>query len=111
MSKFFATVLRIIDGDTFVSRVDLSPFASGCFEPHVRILGIQAAELHKGSDEDRISARLAQAWLTARIAGRDVVLNTVREDNFGRLLAEVSLDGVDIGAEMLEAGLAVPFRR
>lgn len=94
-------VIRIIDGDTFTIRYDGE-------QTSVRIHGIDAPELRaSGGDE-------ARAALAALVEGRAVVLTfpeARKRDNFGRLLAVVHVDGVDVGAELLRQGHAVLYRR
>lgn len=91
-------VLRIVDGDTFVIRYDGEP-------TKVRILGIDTPERGElGYDE---ATNALQSFVDA--AGGTVRLRLSgprKRDNFGRLLAEVYAGCVDVGAAMLESGLA-----
>ena len=89
-------VLRVVDGDTFVVRYDGEP-------TKVRLLDIDTPERGKaGYDE-------ATDVLRSLIRGRTVTLHfdaDRKRDNFGRLLARVTVNGTDIGGVMLERGLA-----
>jgi micrococcal nuclease len=113
VSLFIAYPLRVIDGDTFTARIDLEPFVQGAIETHVRIAGIDAPELR---GETKQAGQAAKAWLEARLKGLSyVLLFTHGRDSFGRLLADVSVGGADLGVslgpDMIAAGVAAPYRR
>ena len=79
-------VLRVIDGDTFVVRYDGE-------NTSVRLYGYNAPELREAGGLEAAEA------LRKLIDDKDVRLvfcARKRRDNFGRLLARVYLDNVDI---------------
>lgn len=88
------TVAEVHDGDTIHVLVPVAV--------KVRLDGIQAAELHTPKGKD------VAAWLKARVEGRQVVL-TLRGDYKygGERMGSVSVDGADVGQEMVDKGLAV----
>ncbi len=93
-------VVRVIDGDTFVVEYDGEPTS-------VRIHGIDAPERGEPGHD------AATAALRELIAGQTVLLEFPAEhkrDNFGRLLARVTVDGRDVGAVLLERGVAEPYK-
>lgn len=86
------TVSSVIDGDTF-------RLTDG---RRVRIMGIDALELHTPSTEH----------LASLIDGKQVILEFEgdRNDIYGRTLAYVSVEGVgDVGAQMLRDGFAFAY--
>jgi micrococcal nuclease len=89
-------VLRTVDGDT----IELE---SG---ERVRYLMIDTPESTNGAD-DCFGAEAAQFNRDA-VEGREVTLeyDEVCEDDYGRLLAYVSVDGREINALMVERGYA-----
>ena len=95
-------VVRIIDGDTFTIRYDGEPTG-------VRVADIDAPER---GEPGYAEARDALAEL---IAGETITLTfhdpDDKRDSFGRLLASVEVDGVDVGEVMLGRGLAVEYER
>jgi micrococcal nuclease len=104
-------VLRVIDGDTLVVRVDGEP-------RRVRLIGIDTPE--RGD----CGFRRATTELRRRVGGRRVVLEADptqdREDRYGRLLAYVRRPGAERTAQeaLLRSGWAEvyvyggrPFRR
>lgn len=91
-----ARVVDVIDGDTI--RVELA----GAQES-VRLIGINAPE--RG---ECLSAE-ATDRLRDLVAGQEVelVVDRTDRDQYGRLLRHVEVDGADVGAELVRAGLAL----
>lgn len=100
-------VVSVTDGDTF--EVRLAGSGSGQTET-VRVIGINAPE------SGECLADRAEAWLRDRIGGESVVLvrDESERDQYGRLLRYVELGGaddrVDVGVEIVRAGLAIARR-
>jgi micrococcal nuclease len=92
-------VVEVVDGDT----VDVE--LSGGREK-VRLIGINAPERGECLAEE------AGRWLRDRVGGREVELVADRtdRDQYGRLLRYVEVDGDDVGAELVRAGLALARR-
>lgn len=114
-----ATVLRVVDGDTITVEPtgELPPTNESGTEHTVRILGIDTPERNShSSDPAECGAEDATEYLTQLLdtAQDDVTLvydsRADRIDRFGRTLAYVDLaDGTDVGAELVNAGLASPW--
>jgi endonuclease YncB( thermonuclease family) len=93
------TVVKVVDGDT----IDAEVFG---VVQRVRMLGINATETGV------CHAEAAKLWLKDRIEGRSVQLTAKDPNvklNFGRPARFIDLDGDDIGAEMIELGLVIPY--
>ncbi len=102
-------VTKVVDGDTFDACVDLVPRSHG--EVHLtcarmRLIGIDAPEARTPEGP------AATQWLRARMQGSErFVVRHHGRDNFGRWLVTVGLpDGGSVQAEMLDAGVAQPWR-
>lgn len=93
--------LRVIDGDTFV--LD---------DERIRIENIDAPELRKPRCEwERQLAEISRDILDYLLrSGRLEVFRSGR-DLYGRTLARVSVNGRDVGEQMIEAKLAGPWPR
>ncbi len=106
-----ATVSRVIDGDTFiVDRIDLG-FNISLVNQKVRILGINTMELRDKDEANRALAFEARDFMKDTLEGKEIVIKSEGFDSFGRILAKVWLDDVDMGNELLGAGLAVSFKK
>jgi endonuclease YncB( thermonuclease family) len=101
-----ATVLRVIDGDTFVANV--MPLPDTTREIRVRVLELDTPELRGKCPEEKQLAKAARARAAELLVGR--VRLEVPEarafDKFGRLLAHVRLeDGRYLAGVLIREGL------
>ncbi|MBL0715354.1 MAG: thermonuclease family protein [Desulfosarcina sp.] len=98
------TVLRVYDGDTVLVSTDTG-------KRLIRLLGIDAPETSKtrGQTGQPFSSR-ARRYLTRRIQDRCVQLKSYGTDRYNRILAVITLEGVDINLEMVVQGLAEVYR-
>ena len=97
-------VLRVYDGDTV-----LVSEKSG--KGLTRLLGIDAPETSKspGQAGQPFSAR-SRRYLARRVLNRCVQLEVYGVDRYGRRLAVIHLEGVNINLEMVARGLAEVYR-
>jgi micrococcal nuclease len=98
-----ATVVRAVDGDTLVVRLD-----SGERE-RVRVIGIDTPEDVAPGRPVQCWSRKAAAFTKAALEGRSVrlVLGREQRDRYGRTLAYVTrADGFDLEVELLRGGYA-----
>lgn len=97
-------VLRVYDGDTVLVRQAHDRYL-------VRLLGIDAPETSKAKEQpgQPFSAR-SRRQLANRVLNRCVELTTYGDDRYGRRLAVIHLEGVDINLEMVSLGLAEVYR-
>lgn len=101
------TVTNVVDGDTF--KVEIG----GTVET-VRIIGIDTPETVHPSKPVQCFGKEASNALKEVLDGEDITLekNPAEErDKYGRLLRYVEIDGVDIGASMIEEGFAYSYKQ
>ena len=91
-------VVHVHDGDTLTVLVERR-------EVRVRLAAIDAPE--RGQPFATASRRA----LSARVAGRDVVVDVQGRDGFGRTLGVVRVAGADVNREQVRDGWAWVFRR
>ena len=89
-----AVIESVADGDTLTVSIDGDP-------TEIRLLGINAPEHDECWGDE---SRAAVLHLTA---GKTVAVEGTEQDRFGRRLAYVAVDGIDIGAFLLENGHAI----
>ncbi len=105
-----AVVRRVIDGDTLDVDIDLGMHI-WLHDERLRLARINAPEL-KGAERERGVA--ARDWLNERLNGQRVLIRTSpgrgegydEKEKYGRYLAEIILDGVNINDELVRRGLA-----
>lgn len=95
-------VVGVSDGDTITI---LAEGPKGKRPVRVRLHGIDCPESHQP-----YGARAKQ--FTSRLAfGRQAVASVVDTDRYGRLVAEVAVEGRSLNRELVEAGLAWAYAR
>lgn len=90
-------VVAVFDGDTLEVLVDGAP-------RRVRIAGIDTPE------RGQPWAERAKQALSARVFGKQVKVNEIAEDRYGRTVGEVYADDVCVGCELVRAGHAWVYR-
>ena len=96
---FKAATIAVSDGDSFVVRG-----ADGA-RLRVRLAGIDAPE------RSQPYSAVARRHLNDLLGGRELMLEPIKIDPFGRLVARVDVDGLDPALALLQAGLAWHFAR
>lgn len=113
MYEYKVKMSRVIDGDTFVCDIDLG-FGLWLRDKHVRVAHINAPE--RNTPEGKVALKYAQYMLlpqkeTAVDYNPEVILQIIdhRNDKYGRILAEVFVNGRKFHQAMIEDGHAVPY--
>ncbi len=104
-----ATVLRVIDGDTFVADAHVWPGET--VRVSIRIRGIDAPELHSHCTAERQAAARARDALAGLLARQPVTISNIGGGKYyGRVLADVTIgDGGAIAPAMLSRALVKPY--
>lgn len=108
MYVYRAVIKRVVDGDTLYVMISTG-FNQYLYES-LRLRGVDAPELRKGTAAERARGRLAKEFLeTLAPPGTPCVVTTYKDrQSFGRYIADVLLPGErDIAEEMVKAGHAV----
>jgi len=107
-----ATVLEITsiyDGDTFRANIEGFPVVIG-ESMSIRINGIDTPELQGKCDKEKQLAMLAKQFTVERLrAAKSVVLKDIKRGKYFRLIADVYLDGVNLGDQLIKQGHAVSY--
>jgi len=93
------TVTHVTDGDTLWVR----PQRGGA-PRQIRVDGMDAPEICQ------LHGETARSALTAHVLGQQVQVRGRRTDDYGRLLARISLQGQDVGGWMVSQGQAWSYR-
>lgn len=100
--NYRAKVLNVVDGDTVDLEVDVG--FDWHFNGRFRLFGINAPERYA------IGGREATAHLLSLIPiGSPVLLDSMKDkrDKYGRYLATILADGIDVNMKMVQDGHAV----
>lgn len=98
-------VARVIDGDT----VELSCLGMGQFR--ARLTGFDTPETHRPRcAEEAVLGQMATRHLHRLVANaRRIEARIGRLDRYDRRLVALAIDGRDVGAQLIEAGLATAY--
>lgn len=92
-------VVRVSDGDTITVQ------AADSVEPvRVRLAQIDAPEKKQPYGPE------AKAALTALLSGHSVMVDYEKTDRYGRIIGQVTADGVDVNRTLVETGMAWVYR-
>lgn len=102
-------VMSIYDGDTFKVTITSWPTVAGD-NIGVRIKGIDCPEMR---DKDPVVKELAQQakqYTVKRLReGKVIWLKNIQRDKYFRILADVEIDGKDLGKELIVLELAKSY--
>lgn len=109
MYEYQATITAVVDGDTVDAHVDLGFHVS--FELRLRLEGINTPEMTSKDADERAKAQAARARLANLVLGKSVIIRTKKDkqEKYGRYLATILADGIDIVALLIHEGLGVAY--
>ena len=76
----------------------------------IRLACIDTPEL-KGTKADPLPAKAARDYLNGLVAGEEVSIRRITKDRYGRTVAEISKDGINIQERLVREGLASIYQR
>ncbi len=102
-------VTSVFDGDSF--RADLKGFPAIVGEHMaIRINGIDTPELRGECDKEKQLARAAKQFSVERLrVAKNITLKNIRRGKYFRLIADVYIDGVSLGEQLIKHGHAVKY--
>jgi endonuclease YncB( thermonuclease family) len=99
-------VTSVYDGDTFSCNIREFPDIIG-LRIRIRINGIDAPEIRDKRPQIKEIGIKAKIYTTNRLRNAKLIeLRKIRRDKYFRILADVYVDGEDLGKELRAAGLA-----
>jgi len=102
-------VVRVYDGDTINIASKLPWDESPLYRFSVRVAGIDCPELKTRNDNEKLCAKMARDLVSKYALNKIVFLENVRLEKYGRILADVRVDGVLLKTYLLDANLAVEY--
>ena len=108
MHTYEVQVTRVIDGDSIVGNVHTHIMDVNLIltEVYFRLIGIDTPEIRGEGKEEGFAAR---DYLKGLIEGQTVVISSDEKDKYGRQLATVFYNGLNINQHLIEKGYAVPY--
>jgi endonuclease YncB( thermonuclease family) len=102
-------VIKVYDGDTITIASKLPNTETPIYRFSVRLSGIDSAEIHGKTQNEKKHAIVARDKLHELIFGKMVHLKNISTEKYGRMLADVYLDNLHINQWMLDQHLAIPY--
>lgn len=102
-------VTSIYDGDTF--RVNIPSFPAIIGERmSIRLAQVDTPEIKGKCDkEKRLAQKAKQHTVRMLRSGNNITLQNLKRGKYFRLVADVSIDGVDLASSLIQNGLAVTY--
>jgi len=105
-------VIKVYDCDTitiackipYITTLDESNIM---YKFHVRLLGIDSPEMKSRNENEKLISKLAQKALSELILNKNVSLKNTSTDKYGRILANVYLDELELSNWAIENRFAV----
>lgn len=107
MYQYRAEITTVVDGDTFDAIVDLG--FNIMMNRRFRLLGINAPESRTRDLNEKSAGIISKEALKNLIEGKIVTLDSKKKDKYGRWLAIVYVDGMNINEHMLNSGFAKEY--
>lgn len=108
----YGKVVKVYDGDTItiVNHLQFGMFeTSEIYKFQVRLSGIDCPEIRGKSEAEKTRAKQARDVLSALVLNKIVELRNVKTEKYGRLLADIYLNGVCLNDYMISEGYAVSY--
>lgn len=105
MYEYKAVIYNVVDGDTFDAKVDLGYYVT--LDLRFRVLDIDCPETF---GEEREEGEKVSTYVRGLLEGNEVTIQSEKSDSFGRWLAHVDIDGIDLADHLLEKGYAVVYK-
>jgi len=103
-------VIKVYDGDTFTIASALLNSTSPIYRFSVRLRNIDCPEIKGHSVNERILAIVARNALHNLIFNKTVELKNIKIDKYGRVLANVIYNNMDVSDWMLKHNYAIPYK-
>lgn len=102
-------VCRVHDGDTFIANIhDVHPLIGS--QISIRIAKIDTPEITDKREEIKFLAIQARDYVINKLAhAKTIELVNMQRDKYFRILADVSVDGIDLANDLVAQGFAKPY--
>jgi len=103
-------VVSVYDGDTITVNVDLG-FKIWANKIKVRLWGINTPEIRGGTAETKARGKMVTEYVRDLILDKEVVMKSLGQGKYGRWLALIYIDGVELNQHLVDKGYAVEYLR
>ena len=102
-------VIKVYDGDTITIASKMPYENSQLFRFSVRLNGIDTPEIKSKDENEKALAKKARDSLSQLIMNKNIALKNVKNEKYGRILADVYLDDLHVNKWMIDKQFAVEY--
>ena len=102
-------VIKVYDGDTITIASKMPYENSPLFRFNVRLNGIDTPEIKSKNENEKILAKKARDSLSQLIMNKHVTLQNVKNEKYGRILADVYLGELHLNKWMIDQSFGVAY--
>lgn len=104
--SFDAKCIKVYDGDTItVAFLVFGEF----YRFSIRMDGYDSPEIRSKNTEEKKWAIASKEYLSNLVLGKNILLKCKDFDKYGRILAQVEINGTDVNALMISDGYCRPY--
>lgn len=105
----YGKVIKVYDGDTITIASVLPNTTEPIYRFSIRLNGIDTPEIRGKTQEEKELAIQVRDALAEKIYGKMVELRNIGNEKYGRVLAEIYLDGENINQWLVDENFAVAY--
>lgn len=108
MYEYAAKIIKVIDGDTIDVEIDLGFDVK--IKQRVRLNGIDTPETKtKNKEEKELGMKAKQITEDCTRDAKTLIIKTYKDDKYGRILADVIADGINVNQKLIDEGFAIAY--
>jgi len=102
-------VIKVYDGDTITIASRLPYSGSPLYRFSVRLHGIDAPEIKGKNEDEKQAARVSQKALEDLVLHKNVTLQNISTEKYGRILADVYYNDINLSHWLLKHKYAIEY--
>ncbi len=103
-------VIKVYDGNTFIVAAHLPYDTSPLYRFTVLLKGVDCSIITScGTEKEKQCAIVAREELESLILEKTITLKHIQNEKYGRILADVYVDGIHVNQHMIDKKLVVPY--
>ena len=103
-------VIKVYDGDTITIASNVPGlYNSPIYKFSVRLNGIDTPEMRTKDEDEKEIATLARDALSEKIMGKEIRLENIKTEKYGRVLCDIYLDKIHLNQWLIDEKYALPY--
>lgn len=102
--EVWAKIVDVYDGDTYFAIFEMPRHSIGMYK--IRLRKVDTSELYSKKRNEQINAHHCKHMVTNALLNKTVHIVLVGTDHYGRMIADVRINGMDVGEHLLQTNCA-----